>query len=187
MDSELRDSLSRAGNPSPAPPTWADGKVPLLIYGTGSVGQDVLCILKARGFPVAAVAVTHTVLIEKETWRQVKILVLITLPLPPISGDHRLLLIYLPLYLFLSSDRPSRLDAAFLAVFGLLLVPKNYYYYLPHVLSDAPNNVHDTSIAVSSNVILLLLLGLLIVIPGLLDRCRQIRNSRAPVEVELPG
>jgi len=52
MDSELQDILSRAATPSAAPPFWADGDAPLLIYGTGSVGQDVLRILTTRGLPV---------------------------------------------------------------------------------------------------------------------------------------
>ena len=80
----------------------------------GSVGQDVLHIFNARRFPLAEVAVAHTVLTEKETWRRFAIFVLALLLLPLISAENELLLIYLPLYPFLSSDRPSRLDAAFL-------------------------------------------------------------------------
>lgn len=132
-----------------------------------------------------AAALAYAVLIERLLWRRVAVLVLVMLLLPPISADYKLLLIYLLLYLFLNSERRSRLDPAILAVFGMLLVPKSYYY-LPTVISDVPN-VHDTSIAVPSNVILLLLLGLLIVITGLLERLRQVRKSRSPVEVESPG
>jgi hypothetical protein len=135
---------------------------------------------------VGAVALAYSVLVEKDLWRRVAVLVLAMLLLPPISADYKLLLVYLPLYLFINSDRPSRLDPAFLAVFGALLVPKSYYY-LPTVISDALPRVHDISIAVPANVVLLLLLGLLIVIPGLLGRFRQPRKSPAPIEVESMG
>ena len=131
---------------------------------------------------VGAAALAYSVFIERELWRRVTILVLVMLLLPPISADYKLLLIYLPLYLFVNSERRSRLDAAFLAVFGLLLVPKSYYY-LPTVISDVLN-VRDISIAVPANITLLIALSLLIGIPGLVDRCRHLRKAPAPPEVE---
>jgi hypothetical protein len=134
---------------------------------------------------IGAGAMIYTLFIEKELWKRTAILVLVMLLLPPISADYKLLLIYLPLFLFINSDARSRLDPAFLAIFGLLIVPKSYYY-LPTVISES-RAAHDISIAVPANVILLLLLGLLIVIPGFLGRFRQPRKGPAPVEVVSMG
>jgi hypothetical protein len=126
---------------------------------------------------VAAAAAIYTVFIEKELWRRVAILVLVTLLLPPLSADYKLLLIYLPLYLFIDCDKRSLLDPTFLAIFGLLLVPKDYYY-LSSVISET-RAAYDISIAVPANITLLLLLGLFIVISGLANWIHHARESRA--------
>lgn len=126
---------------------------------------------------VAAAAVIYTVFIEKQLWRRVAILVLVMLLLPPLSADYKLLLAYLPLYLFIDCDKPSRLDPLFLAIFGLLLVPKDYSY-VSSLISET-RAAHDISIAVPANIALLLLLGLFIVIPGLANWIHNARESRA--------
>lgn len=154
-----------------------------VIQGKGSSLFMTRYLICSAAIGVCALA--YATLIERQLWKRVAVLVLIMLLLPPISADYKLLLLYLPLYLFLNSDSRSRLDPAFLAVFGLLLVPKSYYY-LPRVLSDVPN-VHDISIAVPLNVLLLMALGLLIGIPGLVNRRRQAREASIPIDVESAG
>jgi len=52
MDSELQDILSLAATPPQAHPFWVDGEAPVLIYGTGTVGQDVHHLLTAKGVQV---------------------------------------------------------------------------------------------------------------------------------------
>ncbi len=126
---------------------------------------------------VAAAAVIYTVFLEKQLWRRVAILVLVMLLLPPLSADYKLLLIYLPLYLFIDCDERSRLDPAFLAIFGLLLIPKDYGY-VSSLISET-RAAHDISNAVPANIALLVLLGLIIVVPGLARWIRHARGSRA--------
>jgi hypothetical protein len=123
---------------------------------------------------VAAAAVIYTVFIEEQLWRRVAISFVMLL-LPPLSADYKLLLVYLPLYLFIDCDKPTRLDPAFLAIFGLLLVPKDYSY-VSSLISGKP--AHDINNAVPANIALLLL-GLFIVIPGLADWIHHARESRA--------
>jgi hypothetical protein len=133
---------------------------------------------------VGVFVVIHAVFVEKELWRRVALLVLAMLLLPHISADYKLLLIYLPLYLFVNSDTRSRLDVVFVVLFGLLLIPKDYYY-LPHAISDAAAG-YDISIAVPANILLLLLMGLFIVGSGLANWSRHNRDKEAPVDVQSP-
>jgi hypothetical protein len=129
---------------------------------------------------IGVVAVVYAVFVEQDLWKRVAVLVLVMLLLPPLSADYKLLLLYVPLYLFVESDKPSRLDPAYLAVFGLLLVPKSYYY-LSSVFSES-GAAHDISIAVPLNVLLLIALSLLIGIPGLVNRFRRAPGSPIPLK-----
>lgn len=124
-----------------------------------------------------AAALALAILIERVLWRRVAILVIVMLLLPPISADYKLLLVYLALFSFLDCQTHSRLDPAYTVIFGLLLIPKSYYY-LPAVRSDT--GAHDISIAVPANVLLLMLLGLLIVIPAWVDRGQRSHKVRRP-------
>jgi hypothetical protein len=57
--------------------------------------------------------------------------------LPYVSADYTLIQLYFPLVFFLNARRVSRWDVVYVALFGILLVPVDYYYIL-----------HDISISV---------------------------------------
>ena len=110
--------------------------------------------------PLAA----YVVFIEKIMWKRVALLVFSMLLLPQLSGDYKLIHIYLPMFLFILSIDSSRLDILYLGMFGLLMIPKDHAY-LPNVYSEALNP--DISISVMINILLILLMATLIVYEGL--------------------
>jgi hypothetical protein len=105
---------------------------------------------------------------ERVLWKQTAVLTSAMLLLPHISADYRLLHVFVPLYLFVNCKTRSKLDALYLSLFGLLLIPKDYLY-LSKVVSDVPG-AHDVSIAVPANIVILVAMTLLVVISGLIRR-----------------
>jgi hypothetical protein len=69
----------------------------------------------------------YVVKIEKVEWRKILLLVSAMIFFPYVSFDYTLINLYLPLLLFLSAPESSA-DVAFTLLFGLLLIPKNYFY-----------------------------------------------------------
>jgi len=81
-----------------------------------------------------------------EEWKSIFVAVSAMLLLPPTSLDYKLLFLFLPLLLFL--DEPPRIqDRRYAALFGLLLIPKAYWFLFSWV-----------SIAVILNPLLICLL-----------------------------
>ncbi len=62
-----------------------------------------------------------------ELWEIVALLVVAQVCLPAMSTDYTLLQCYLPMLLFIESDKRSRTDWAIALLFGLLMIPKQYY------------------------------------------------------------
>jgi len=120
----------------------------------------------------------YVILIEKEQWKRVALLIFIMLLFPLISGDHRLLHIFIPLYLFINSKEHTKLDLFYAIMFALLLIPKDYYVF-PNIISDSL--LSDTSISVVFNVLLLIVMTLVIIGTGI-SRWRKIGTDISYVE-----
>jgi hypothetical protein len=87
--------------------------------------------------------------------------------LPHVSGDYKLLYVFIPLYLFLKENGPGEEDFAFSLIFGLLLIPKAYYSFGP----SGPN------ISVVLNP-LIMLVGMLIILgSGIRSRYAKARGG----------
>lgn len=69
----------------------------------------------------------YVVKAEKVEWRKILLLVSAMIFFPYVSFDYTLINLYLPLLLFLSAPESSA-DLAFTLMFGLLLIPKNYFF-----------------------------------------------------------
>lgn len=67
----------------------------------------------------------HIVFLEKHFWKKVTLLVLSICLFPHISGDYKLLFIFIPLFLFLI-EKPEKWDSLYILFFVLLLIPKEY-------------------------------------------------------------
>ena len=62
-------------------------------------------------------------------WKEIAILTLLFCCLPNVSADYKLLHLYTPLMLFLTSREVSSNERSLTVFFGLLLIPKAYYYF----------------------------------------------------------
>jgi hypothetical protein len=66
--------------------------------------------------------------VERVFWKQVMVLTCMMLLLPQMTGDYKLNHLYLPLMLFIASQKLTRHDLIYAVLFGLLLIPKAYYW-----------------------------------------------------------
>jgi len=60
-------------------------------------------------------------------WKKVCLLVLLFISLPQISFDYKLVNLFLPLILFIKSEEETKFTPYYALIFGLLLIPKDYY------------------------------------------------------------
>jgi uncharacterized membrane protein len=95
--------------------------------------QAAVLSWKTTLYAVAAAAiflglVVHAVFRETERWKLVLLATVPALLLPYVSFDYTLIQLYFPLVFFLNSRRVSRWDVVYVALFGILLVPVDYYY-----------------------------------------------------------
>ncbi len=74
------------------------------------------------------VVALYVIMIEKEFWRRVAIVVLSMILFPFVTGDYRLLHLYIPMWLFLNLKTQDRNDLLYSILFALLLIPKAYYF-----------------------------------------------------------
>jgi hypothetical protein len=88
------------------------------------------------------------VLKEKEFWKRVSLLVFMMLLLPQVTFDYKMIHLYIALMLFLNSHKQSQYDILYAILFGLLLIPKDYFLIKP-----------DISIAVFLNPLLMLMIA----------------------------
>ena len=99
-------------------------------------------------YAVAAAAiflglVVYAVFRETERWKLVLLATVPWLLLPYVSFDYILIGLYFPLVFFLNARRASRWDVVYIVLFGILLVPVDYYY-----IPRDSNMLHDISISV---------------------------------------
>jgi hypothetical protein len=104
---------------------------------------------------------------EKIFWKKLALLVFVMNVIPPTSGDYRLLNLFIPLAFFINEPKSSKFDLAYLILFGLLLIPKNYFI-IP-AMTDM-----GLSIGVIINPLLMLIFGFLIIKEGLSKTTRDI-------------
>lgn len=105
----------------------------------------------------------YVVFLEKEFWKRVAVLVIAMLLLPHVSADYKLIHIFIPIFLFINAPKSSRLDWVYIVLFGLLLIPKDYYL-LGRVISDGGA---DISISVIINDVALICMLLLVMGSGI--------------------
>ncbi len=120
-----------------------------------------------------ALVLLYILFIEKTFWKKIALLTFSMNLLPAVSGDYKLLYVFIPLFLFINFPNKSRWDLIYLVLFSLLLIPKNYgQYVFPNLYI---NNMANIGIVI--NPILMSLISLLIIAQGL-NRLRQrLRNK----------
>jgi hypothetical protein len=105
----------------------------------------------------------YIIFIEKEFWKKVALLVFAMNLLPFVSGDYKLLHIFIPLFLFINNGVKTKLDYVYTILFGLLLIPKDYYHYPP---------IPEVTISVMLNPLIMLAITFLIIMQGTKDGVR---------------
>ena len=91
-------------------------------------------------------------------WKAMAVLTMLLILLPYMSGDYRLIYLFVPMLMYMSLNEETRNDLLIVVLWGLLLVPKNYY-----TISGEQN--------IGMVINPLLLIGLLIcIIPGAFSR-----------------
>jgi len=83
-------------------------------------------------YTIAAVivSISFTVYLWKKPqplWRVMAILTILLILLPYNSGDYRLTYLFVPLLMYMAINEETRNDLRIVILWGLLLVPKNYY------------------------------------------------------------
>jgi hypothetical protein len=107
--------------------------------------------------------------IEKELWKKITLLVILIDLFALVSADYKLIHFLLPLFLFINVKNKNKTDIIYIILFGLLLIPKNYF-----ILRKLP----VISLALIANPIILLLLMLLIVLPGIYNYILESRKKK---------
>jgi len=88
----------------------------------------VLFLYSAMAAAIFAVVLAYVMLREREAWRQVYLLTFLTLVLPQVSFDYKLIFLLIPLVMFLTAGPGRRReDLFFLWAFGVVLIPKAYF------------------------------------------------------------
>jgi len=88
----------------------------------------ILALYSLAAAAIFAAVLAHILLRERELWKQVYLLTFLTMVLPQVSFDYKLVFLLLPAVLFLNAaPAPRRQDLFYTATFGLLLIPKAYF------------------------------------------------------------
>ena len=148
-----------------------------IIFITFNIPVDLLTFLQLYqkiGLFLSALVSAYVIFVEKEVWKKLFLLVAIMLLFPYISADYKLIHIFLALYLFVDSKSESRADVWYASMFGLLLIPK-HYYFLTYIVSDS--NLSDISIAMPLNILILVTMVFMTIISGISMRLSRIKTS----------
>jgi hypothetical protein len=154
--------------------------IKVLLIETGTLAGVNMARLM-NGYVVAAVATAilvagYVIFIERELWKRVALLVIAMLLLQQLAADYKVIHLLIPLFLFVNSTKMTRVDPIYALIFGLLLIPKDYYL-LPKTVSEL--GVHDISISILLNPAIMLLMASMIIVSGL-RRWRGARRQRHP-------
>jgi hypothetical protein len=97
----------------------------------------------------------------KPLWKAMAVLTILIILLPINSHDYRLIYLFVPMLMYLAANERRRNDLLIVILWGLLLVPKNYY----SLQLQLPLQIIGQNIGMVINP--LLLIGLLVcIIPG---------------------
>lgn len=82
-------------------------------------------------FPVsllcAGIIALYILFIEQEAWRRVALATFSLILFPFVTADYRLIMLFIPMWMFIHSEQRSKYDALYATLFGLLLIPKDFY------------------------------------------------------------
>jgi len=71
----------------------------------------------------------YILFIEKTFWKKMSLIIISLILLPGMSGDYRLLYLFIPLFLFINQQGKDKHDMLYAVLFASLLIPKNYFFF----------------------------------------------------------
>lgn len=153
------------------PSLWTTFKIWTIESGQG--GMNYARALKIYSLIVMAISVPlflYVIFVEKKLWRKVLLLTAAMLLFPFVSADYKLIHIALPLFFFIQACGAETPQARykFTAAFGLLLIPKDFFYF-SKVFTDA-GGAADLSWGIIVNQLILLWMCGEIVVQGLASK-----------------
>jgi hypothetical protein len=86
-----------------------------------TVAYAVLALL------LSAYMILHLWQEPRPLWKTMAVLTILIILLPINSHDYRLIYLFVPMLMYLAADDTGRSDLVIVLIWGLLLVPKNYY------------------------------------------------------------
>lgn len=107
------------------------------------------------------ILVCYIVKIEQEFWKRIALLVFAMCLLPYVSGDNKLLYVFIPVFLFINNPLKDPHNWIYAFLLSLLLIPKDYYYF--HIFSN-------TSISIVIDPVIMLIITAMIVVNGMKAR-----------------
>jgi len=108
---------------------------------------------------------TYVVLIEKTRWKQVMLLTLPMILFPFISGDYKLIFLFIPFFLFIANNSAEKYDRLYAILFALLFIPKNYFF-IPGALFNITPTHSIYSLMEFFNVTIMMFFLIIIIISG---------------------
>jgi hypothetical protein len=146
---------------------WGLLRLPGFLRGAPIMGWQTL-LYEVAAVLIFLVIAAHVVFREQERWKRVLLSVVPALLLPFVSADYTLIYLYFPLAFFVNSPRVSRWDLAYVVLFGVLLIPVDYFYLA----------LHADGVSISVVVYPLALLTLAVL--AILDRQRPSMETHVP-------
>ena len=64
---------------------------------------------------------------EEIFWKQITLLTLLMCLLPYVIDDYKLIFLFIPIWLFLSNQEKTKFDSFYSILFGLLIIPKQFF------------------------------------------------------------
>lgn len=101
------------------------------------------------------------IFVWKETlfWKKITLLTFLMLLLPYITGDYKLIFLFVPIWLFLNTEEKSKFDLIYTVFFGLLLIPKKMFMFFAH--TQAISKLVTFGVLINP-IIMLIFIGLII-------------------------
>ena len=154
----------------------------LLIFGRSNFKLIYMLIASLVG----GLTILLVIMKQKVLWKKVSVLVFLMLLLPPISGEYKLIHLYLPIFLFINDNQLSNLDNIYLSFFAILMIPKDYYIF-PKLISDAAFDkqyLSDISIGMPINICVLIIFTVLLLVSNRFEKPSNHKSISIPPNPE---
>lgn len=108
----------------------------------------------------------YILFIEKIMWKKVMLLTLAVILFPYVSADYKLIFLFIPFLLFVTTAKEEKYDRLYTVLFAFLFIPKNYFL-IPGAMFEKIPHLAVYSIMDFINVIIMIIFISMIVVTGL--------------------